>query len=281
MLSHNGIKQMPVEQKKVTRRNFLRKSALFTAAAIAGTNTVFSTFSRASSVPGSKRSLPAPSSPQIAIIIDDVGYSRSRLMPFLDLGVPITFSILPRVTYSLKLAEQIHAEGHEIMLHQPMQPHSRFINPGPGALFLWQDMYERNRIIEENIASFPYAAGVNNHMGSLFTESEQQVGDALKIFKKKGLFFVDSITTSHSVAYNTARKLGIPSSCRDVFIDPNQEDHVIAFQLEKLRYLAKKYGQAIGIGHPKPETLCILKNFLEDIDQTDISLVYVSDVITS
>ncbi len=261
--------------KKFSRREFLRKTTVCTAAAIAGTNTLFNPLVHAVQ----DGVLPAGNTPQIAIIIDDVGYNCSRLLPFLDLGVPITFSILPRIPYSQKLAEKIHAEGHEIMLHQPMQPQNASINPGPGALFLDQDSAKRHKIIEENISNFPFAVGVNNHMGSLFTESKQKMEETLQVFKQRGLFFIDSKTTSHSIAYKTAKDLGIQSSFRDVFIDPGQGDNVIARQLARLTSIALRYGQAIGIGHPKPETLCILESYLKDLETSGISMVYVSDVL--
>ena len=80
--------------------------------------------------------------PEIAIIIDDVGYNFSRVLPFLELGVPITFSVLPRLAYSTVSAEKVHEEGHEVMLHQPMEPCNPLIDPGPGALYLSQSTKE-------------------------------------------------------------------------------------------------------------------------------------------
>ena len=96
------------------RRSFLLKSASLLAGSLFGINT----FSRAFAFEQCENNnLPQPS---IALIIDDIGYSFARARQFLKLDVPITYSILPLLPKSHRLAMEIHSEGHEIMLHQPM-----------------------------------------------------------------------------------------------------------------------------------------------------------------
>ena len=84
---------------------------------------------------------------RISLIIDDIGSSPSRLRPFLDLGIPITFAILPKLRYSQEHACEIHRQGHEIILHQPMEPFNRFLDPGPGALYVGD---EEDKIVKDH-----------------------------------------------------------------------------------------------------------------------------------
>ena len=217
---------------------------------------------------------------RIALIIDDIGYSLSHARQFLNLGIPITFAILPRLVYSYELALEIHDNGHEILLHQPMEPYNvESFDPGPGALYVGDGPDRIKRIIEENISGVPYIAGVNNHMGSRFTETYIEIREALKFVRENGLFFVDSLTSSHSRAYSTAKNLHMAATGRNIFLDNFHDESAIYRQLNKLKRHSKKYGQAVGIGHPFPETVQTIGRFVKNIKGSDISWVHVSDVL--
>ena len=217
--------------------------------------------------------------PRIALIIDDIGFTFSRARQFLELGVPITFSILPRLGNSHDLALEIHSEGQEIMLHQPMEPHNPELNPGPGALYVGYGAERIVRIVEENISSFPFAIGVNNHMGSKFTECGREMSEALGVIKKRGFFFIDSLTTSRSKAFKVARKLNMVTASRNIFLDNRREETAILFQLNKLKSHAYKCGHAIGIGHPFPETARAISQFVRGLKDSGITLVHASRLV--
>jgi uncharacterized protein len=73
--------------------------------------------------------------PQIAIIIDDVGYDRKTVTLLSEIDENITFSILPQAPFSSQIAKKLHKKGYQLMLHLPMEPMEYpQINPGPGAL---------------------------------------------------------------------------------------------------------------------------------------------------
>ena len=218
--------------------------------------------------------------PCIALIIDDIGYSLSHARQFLNLGVPITFAILPQLAYSYDLALEIHDKGHEILLHQPMEPYNvDSFDPGPGALYVGDGPDRIRRIIEENIAGVPYVIGMNNHMGSRFTASYKKIREALQVVKKRGLFFVDSLTSSHSMGYKTARRLHMATTGRNIFLDNLHDESAVYDQLNKLKRHSKKYGHAVGIGHPFPETVHTIGRFVKILMDSDISLVHVYNVL--
>ena len=255
------------------RRDFLVKSTFFLTGSLFGLNRLSTAFA------GQDIDFNPQDRPRIALIIDDIGYSASRAHHFLDLGTPITFSILPRLAHSRELAREIHEKGHEVMLHQPMEPRRSGIDPGPGALFVDFEADRIRGIMEENLEIVPFVAGVNNHMGSRFTECPAKIGPALSVAEKKGLFFVDSLTTSRSVGYSTARRLNMDAACRNIFLDNIPEENTILSQLEKLKSYALRHGSAIGIGHPYRQTAQAVARFLEDFHAAGISLVQVSEVI--
>jgi len=255
------------------RRSFLLRSASLLAGSLFGINT----FSQAFAFEQYENN--DLSQPSIALIIDDIGYSFARARQFLEIDVPLTFSILPRLPKSHRLAMEIHSAGHEIMLHQPMEPHSPRCDPGPGALHVGDGPETIVKIVEDNISDIPFAVGVNNHMGSKFTERSTEMNEALSVVKQKGLFFVDSLTSSRSQAYKVARRLGMVTARRNVCVDYVAGESTVLSQLRKLQTQAMRDGHAVGIGHPFPETARAIKHFLRHVKHDDVSMVHVSDVL--
>ena len=260
---------MPDKNAGIKRRDFLCKSAFFLTGSLLG----LGRWSKAFASPYSEKN------PQISLIIDDIGFNESRLDLFLKIGAPFTFSILPKLPMSSFLAEKIHREGYEVMLHQPMEPLDPTIDPGPGALYVKDPPDKIVDMIKENISETPYVTGTNNHMGSLFTACGTEMKEALSVVRDEGLFFVDSLTTNRSTGYNTAKTLHISAVRRNIFIDNLQDESFIHMQLQRLKRVALKHGHAIGIGHPFPETAKMINLFFQEISATNISMVPISHLI--
>ena len=255
------------------RRSFLVKSSFFLAGSVLGLNG----FSKALAYGEQNNKFPLR--PRIALIIDDIGQSISHARRFMKLDCPVTFSILPRLVHSYDLALEIHERGYEIMLHQPMEPWNPEVDPGPGALYVGDETERIEVIMEENISCVPFAAGVNNHMGSKFTACKREISEALRVVEKRGLFFVDSLTSNRSLAYMTAKKFHMPAACRNIFLDNVQSESYVHKQLLKLSRRAQKYGSAIGIGHPFRETANAMRLFLTGVEPSGISFVPVSEIL--
>ena len=112
------------------RRTFLLSSSSFILANLLGLNSLSKAFAfnHIDQTPRTR--------PRLALIIDDIGASLSHAKSFLELEVPMTFAILPKLPMTEESASLIHKQGHEIMLHQPMEPRDRGLSPGPGALYV-------------------------------------------------------------------------------------------------------------------------------------------------
>ncbi|HHD56525.1 MAG TPA: divergent polysaccharide deacetylase family protein [Desulfobulbaceae bacterium] len=193
--------------------------------------------------------------PQIALIIDDMGYHQQIGRRLLALDYNLTFSFLPNAPYTKKQEEQAWEKGHDVLLHLPMQAHNSTYDPGPGALYLKYSPQRIQALVTEDLKSVPHAIGSNNHMGSRFTENRAAMHEVLAVLKKRGLFFIDSYTTAASTGLDEARRMGIPAARRHVFLDNVQDKKKICRQLDRLVTLAMKKGWAIGIGHPHQATL--------------------------
>jgi polysaccharide deacetylase 2 family uncharacterized protein YibQ len=257
------------------RRSFLTKSALLMAGYFLNAG-LFSVGHASEELPGYLLS-----KPRIALIIDDIGNSLTQAHRFLRLNIPITFSVLPRLRYSYLLAKEIQKDGHDVMLHQPMEPYNAHLDPGPGALYVGDEAMTIGRIIDDNVSDVPYAIGVNNHMGSRFTECTSEITDTLRIIKEKELFFIDSLTSNHSKAYRTARRLNMTAARRNIFLDNSRDESTIMLQLHRLKQCAREHGYAIGIGHPYGVTTRAIGDFINRFDHSDISFVHISDILYS
>lgn len=201
--------------------------------------------------------------PSVAIIIDDVGYDKQIACQFLDLGIPLTLSVLPHSPFNKAIARAADAKNIEIMLHLPMEPREYpRVNPGPGVLLTSMTPDELIRQLEEDIADVPHVKGVNNHMGSKMTTISTQMYQIFSVLKKHDLFFIDSRTSPATLCKPSARLLHVPFSERDVFLDNSLSTDYIDHQLDILVEIACRNGQAIGIGHPHAATLRVIKRNL-------------------
>ena len=219
--------------------------------------------------------------PRVAIIIDDMGSSKRRARELINLEAPITLSFFPLSRNSRKLAQEAFEKGKEVILHMPMEPYGfPEINPGKGALLMSMTEKELHRRIHENLEAIPFIKGVNNHMGSRFMEDDQRVNILIKELRGRNLFFLDSRTTSKTVGYRIAKKLGIKTGQRDVFLDNNSYDEAeIRNNILELAKIAKTEGKAIGIGHPHPSTIKSLREMIPKLKKRGIEIVPLSQIM--
>ncbi len=197
--------------------------------------------------------------PRIAIIIDDMGHHQKMGGELLELDLNLTFSFLPQAPFTQEQEERAWKMGRDILVHMPMEPQDLTFDPGPGALYVDASVESIFDTVEDNLTYVPHAIGVNNHMGSKFTADRQAMHEVLSVMQKKGLFFVDSVTVSGSLGADEARRMGMKTGSRHVFLDNSQTQEDICRQLKRLVAYAKKYGTGIGIGHPNRATINALK----------------------
>ena len=225
--------------------------------------------------------LPVKSAPlrEVAIIVDDIGYSLSAAKELKDINADLTFAILPFQAHTREAAEMFHNANKEILLHLPMEPVSYpREKPGEGALFT--DMNDEELVLQlkKNIADVPYISGVNNHMGSKFMTDEKKLILIFNELKKKKLFFVDSRTSNDTKAHWAAKKTGLQIAERKIFIDNNRDYNKVYANLINITK-DNDLSPRIIIGHPYPETIRALKKATKVLQEKGVSIVPVSEIV--
>jgi uncharacterized protein len=216
---------------------------------------------------------------RLAIILDDVAGDPTAVQGIFALHYPLTLSVLPNHPHSADIAQDAHRRGYQIMLHLPMESvanetsETEELRPGMSAR-------EVSNAVNSMMHTVPYAAGVNNHQGSLATSDPRLMNELMPLLRSRHLFFIDSRTTAATIAYDSAQSAGVPSAYRNVpFLDDVQEVTAIRRRLELAAKDAREKGQAIAIGHPHPATLRALAGFLPHAEAEGIHLVQVSDLV--
>jgi len=218
-------------------------------------------------------------SPKVAFIIDDLGYETEIAIKMMVLDFPLTLSILPFLKYSEYIAEEGKKNNREIMLHLPMEANNSSTDPGPGAIKSYMSEEEIRQTVRGSIFNFPYVIGVNNHMGSKITEDREIMKIILEEIRRYDLFFIDSITTRNSIAYQVAQEMGVKTAVRTVFLDNESDMEYIKGQMLEVQEVALKDGEAIAIGHSRINTFYVLKRMIPELIKAGIEIVPVSELV--
>jgi uncharacterized protein len=221
----------------------------------------------------------AGDSARAAIIMDDMGNSLESIRELCALGRPITAAVLPFAAETRPTVDAAAACGLEVMLHLPLESLHKPRRTPEGTISAGMTRDEVRRGVQACLDQVPGCVGVNNHAGSKVTEDGATMPVILEVIRDKGLYFIDSRTTSATVAYETARRLGLRAAGRDVFLDGTLDDTAIKARIEELFRIARDRGRAVGICHPKPETLAALRKYIALAESYGVTLVFASEIV--
>nr|WP_133751372.1 divergent polysaccharide deacetylase family protein [Pseudomonas sp. LP_7_YM] len=211
----------------------------------------------------------------LSLIIDDLGQSPEKDSRALALPGPVTLAIMPDTPHACDFARQAHKAGKTVILHMPMDPAT-----GPYAWHPELPLPELESRLNAALLKVPYAAGINNHMGSRMTAEPVAMTWLVSELQRRHLFLVDSRTSAKTVAAAEAQKIGLASVSRDVFLDDERTAEAINGQLQTAIRLAHKQGSAVMIGHPYPVTMDVLERELPKLKSQGIEWVELRHMIS-
>jgi len=213
---------------------------------------------------------------ELAVVVDDLGYSLERAERVLALPGPVTVALLPFAPATPAIAGRARDSGHEIILHQPMEalPSSR-VTPLPGMLTADMSAERFETLMAAALDAVPGIVGVNNHTGSRLTQDPAAMRRLMSFLGGRGLLFLDSRTTLATVAYAMAREARIPAVQRDVFLDHEPYPRAIAAEFQRALGIARRQGHAVLIAHPYAASLGFLEEALAALPP-DVKVVSLS-----
>jgi polysaccharide deacetylase 2 family uncharacterized protein YibQ len=216
--------------------------------------------------------------PIIALVIDDLGHNEEEFVRVMALGEGITLAILPYPKRAAEFARRARQHGFEILVHMPMEPTNSSNDPGPNALLTDLNDNELLRRLSHNLARLAGYVGINNHMGSKFSQNRHAMSLVLSELEARGLLYLDSVTINSTIGARLAEASRMPYASRDVFLDHLAEQSSIEDQLRAVEKVARETGRAVAIGHPYGETLAALKRWLPDARRRGFEFVPISTI---
>jgi len=217
---------------------------------------------------------------KIAIIIDDWGQSMYNCKYLKEIPEPLEVSILPGLRHTKDVARCALSYNKMTMLHLPLEAlyNNDFY---PADYIIKTTMTEAlvHKILNEDLKQLPSIAGVNNHMGSKATGDKTLMRIIFKELKKKGLFFVDSMTARNSVCAKLADEMDLAFGKRDVFLDNVNTKEAIIKQIMLLAQKARHKGYAVAIGHDRRLTMQVLEEQIPWLESQGFEIVSIKDLL--
>ena len=217
-----------------------------------------------------------------AIVVDDIGFGGKSTERLLKVPAPLTMAILPFCRGSVAAAAGGMKAGQEVILHMPMEPkkYRKAIRQNIG-IFTDQSSAVIVKRLTAALNSLPAGIeGINNHMGSAFTETNDKLIPVMEVLKRRGLYFLDSFTSKSSCAVLAATRIGVKTGMRNFeFIDNASGVKYSQKQFNKLISQSKRYKNLITIMHDRKNSVVALENSIEAIRNAGIELTFASEIL--
>lgn len=217
---------------------------------------------------------------KLAVVVDDVGYSKKALKEFFRIKVPLTFAVMPSLKYTSYSVNELTKRGFQVILHLPLEPLNFKESTDGYVLTTKMDNKTIIKRFNDYLNSVGEVKGLNNHMGSVFTENEEKMKVILNEVKKRKLFFFDSVTTHKSVCRKICAKYGISFIDNNAFIDHTSTPEYLRSQLELMAKMALRRGYATGICHVQRKyTAEVLIKMIPELEAQGCEFVFLKDLI--
>lgn len=217
---------------------------------------------------------------RIALVIDDFGnqWKTDYIQGYLEFPVPVTLAIIPGHWASTRTAKKAKELGKEIMIHFPMQPYKGDITKEKVYLTTEMKTDQIKKMLIKAMSSVPYAKGLNNHEGSLATSDAGTMSRFFSVYKDYKMFFLNSLTSSKSIARTFAENDSVKYLERNIFLDDKMTEEEITAKFKIAASRAINGKDVVAIGHARKMTFEVLKRLITD-EYQNLTYVFASEMV--
>jgi polysaccharide deacetylase 2 family uncharacterized protein YibQ len=215
---------------------------------------------------------------RIAIVIGGIGLSQTGSQKAVrDLPEDITLAFAATGNSLQRWMQEARRKGHEIVLQVPMEPFDYpAMDPGRGTLLTEKAAASNLANLHQAMAQITNYTGIMNYMGARFMADDKAMDPVMRDIGKRGLMFLDDGSTARSLSGDFAKAIGIPHAYADVMIDAQVDRQAILAKLDELERIARRNGQAIGVGAAFDETIAAVAEWRNEAVARGIEFVGVS-----
>jgi len=154
------------------------------------------------------------------------------------------------------------------------------VNPGEGAVLLDQSGREIRRLVKRHLGEIEGAAGVVNYMGSAGTRDRDLMRAVMEEIQKRGMYFMDSSASAHSVGCETAASRGVPCLQNNLFLEGGRDGSgLLKRRMDRAERIAIERGVALVMAGPTREFMQIISSRAGSYEDKGIVLVKASELI--
>lgn len=212
---------------------------------------------------------------RIAILLRGVGRDdRNSGDAVSKLPSAISLAIMPLSGGAPQWARKAREAGHEVIVQLPLEP-SDYPNNDPGPETLLASAGPEQNLIKLRtlLGRFEGYSGVTNYLGGRILQSGEALRPILEDLKSQGLVYVGEGNNSHAILRRIAGEIGLRYGGADVVIDAHPTPAAINQALDRLVALARKQGNAIGMGYASRTTIEQLQAWSQSASAKGITLV--------
>jgi uncharacterized protein len=215
---------------------------------------------------------------RIAIVVGGIGLSQTGSQKAIrDLPEDITLAFAATGNSLQRWMQEARQKGHEIVLQVPMEPFDYPANdPGRGTLLAEKAAASNLVNLHKAMAEITNYTGIMNYMGARFLADDKAMDPVMRDIGNRGLMFLDDGSTARSLSGDFAKAIGFPHAYADIVIDGQVDRQAILAKLDELERIARRNGQAIGVGAAFDETIAAVAEWRNEAVARGIEFVGVS-----
>ena len=226
----------------------------------------------------------------MSIVIDDFGsYDESGVEILMKAKTPLTCATLPNVDNTNKHIDMILKNGHELILHMPMQSHVNLPEDWYGPVYIKNNDSPESAVqkLSDCLKTFPEIKGFNIHIGSGVSRNKTLMTAIYNFAKDNNLYFLDSRTIETHATEDACQNTQSVYLGRDVFLEPNKNRSYqgVKQRLYEGANVALKKGHSIVIGHVGAEggenTAKAILDTIPEIEKMGVKIVPLSELYES